>query len=104
MKITLNNINYRSDITKTRPIAATESIPENSGNFDEITIHSDSRQIAEKTFSEALSKTVSAQVREEVPEYKINLLRTQVRNGTYEMDPDIIASRILLFGGGSSNA
>lgn len=104
MKITLNNINYRSDITKTRPIAATESIPENNGNFDEITIHSDSRQIAEKTFSEALSKTVSAQVREEVPEYKINLLRTKVRNGTYEMDPDTIASRILLFGGGSSNA
>lgn len=98
MKITLNNISpYRMETTgytRTEGKVSTGV----KGNYDALTIQSSSRQIQEKTFSEALSRQVVSDARGGAPADKVENLRRQVESGTYQIDPYAIASRMLVSG------
>lgn len=99
MKITLNTIGiYRPDSSSIPKQDSRSVSSRDSGNFDAITIHSNARQIQEKTFSEALSRQISAEVRQTASPERIHALQEQVAAGTYRIDPYAIASRLLLSG------
>ena len=96
MKISLNNITtYHTEFP---PVANTEEA--GRSNYDAIIIQSDSRQIAEKTFSSSLAQAVSGEVQNtQTPEQKIQDIKEQVHNGTYQVQFDKIASRMLFHWG-----
>lgn len=64
--------------------------------FDAISIQSDPRQIAEKTFAASISKQIAAEVRTPVSEDRLDALKNQISSNNYQIDASAIASRILL--------
>ena len=100
MKISLNNINpFRPDaVGFSKADSRVSAGAKESGNYDAITIQSSSRQIQEKTFSEALSRKVASDVKQEATPERVEALKQQVASGTYQIDPYAIASRMLLTG------
>lgn len=100
MKITLNNISpYRMETAgHTRADARVSVGTKGNGNYDALTIQSSSRQIQEKTFSEALSKQVVSQAGRGASAEKVEAVKRQVEEGSYQIDPYLIASRMLLAG------
>ena len=102
MKISLNNIsNYHTELPPVAKAAAKTTNTEKANrNYDAIIIQSDSRQIAEKTFSSSLAQAVSGEVQNtQTPEQKIQDIKEQVHNGTYQVQFDKIASRMLFHWG-----
>lgn len=98
MKITLNNISpYR---VETAGYTRVDGKISNGvkGNYDALTIQSSSRQIQEKTFSEALSKQVVSDAKQGAHPSKVEAIKQQVESGTYQIDPYMIASRMLAGG------
>ena len=100
MKITRNNMSlFRMEGTGyTRPDTRVQSGTKGNGNYDAITIQSSSRQIQEKTFSEALSRQVVSETGQGASPEKVAAVKKQVEEGTYQIDPYMIASRMLLSG------
>ena len=98
MKITLNNISpYRMETAgHTRSEGKVSAGAK--GNYDALTIQSSSRQIQEKTFSDALSRQVVSDARQGAPADKVESLRQQVESGTYQIGPYMIAARMLVSG------
>lgn len=99
MKISLNNIsNYRPELPPVNKATAKAANTEKDNrNYDAIIIQSDSRQIAEKTFSSSLARAVSGEIRNaQASEEKIQNIKNQINNGTYQIPYEQIASRILL--------
>ncbi len=101
MKISLNNIGpFRREASGfAKSEVRTAGGLRTAGNYDAITIHSSSRQIQEKTFSEALSKQIVSEVKQGVSEERVQALKQQVQAGAYRVDPYAVASRMLLAGG-----
>ena len=99
MKISLNNITtYHTEFPPVAKATAKNTNTEKAGrsNYDAIIIQSDSRQIAEKTFSSSLAQAVSGEVRSTTTsEEKIQNLKDQIQNGTYTVDFNRVASRML---------
>lgn len=107
MKVTFNGSSnpyerLSSNIQKTS--SDTPSTQESSRNFDELTIKSDPEKIAEKKFSDSVSSVLSSEIRKPTDESKIEALKNQVADGSYQVDPDQIAGKILLTGEDSENA
>ena len=82
----------------TRSDSRVQSGAKGKGNYDALTIQSSSRQIQEKTFSEALSKKVVSDAGQGAPANKVEAIKQQVESGTYRIDPYLIASRMLVSG------
>lgn len=102
MKISLNNISqYHTELPPVAKATAKATGTEKANrNYDAIIIQSDSRQIAEKTFSSSLAQAVSGEVQNtQTPEQKIQDIKEQVHNGTYQVQFDKIASRMLFHWG-----
>ncbi len=100
MKISLNNIRpYRPNaVGYTKSDTRVSGENKARGNYDAITIQSNSRQIQEKTFSEALSRRIVSEVRQPAAPEKVETIRQQVAAGTYHIDPYAIASKMMLTG------
>lgn len=98
MKISLNNIsNYRPELPPvSKATAKAMNTEKDNRNYDAIIIQSDSRQIAEKTFSSSLARAVSGEVRStQASEEKVQNIKNQIANGTYRIQFEQIASRML---------
>ncbi len=97
MKISLNNIsNYRPELPPVKATAKAMNTEKANRNYDAIIIQSDSRQIAEKTFSSSLARAVSGEIRNaKASEEKIQNIKNQIDNGTYRIQFEQIASRML---------
>lgn len=67
-------------------------------NFDAISIQSNPREIAEKTFAATISKQISDEIRIPVSENRLQNLKDTVSSSAYQIDPSLIASRMLLIG------
>lgn len=99
MKISLNNItNYHIELPPAAKTAAKATNTERDNrNYDAIIIQSDARQIAEKTFSSSLARAVSGEVKNaQASEEKIQDIKNRIDNGTYRIQLEEIASRMLL--------
>lgn len=75
------------------------SVSENGRNFDQIMISSNSRKAAEEQLKTAAKKDVAAAVYQQDATDKIATLKEQVSQGMYKVDPEAVASKILLWGG-----
>lgn len=64
--------------------------------FDAISIESDPREVAEKTFAASVGKQISMEVRVPVSEERIEQLKEQIASHSYVVDPSAIAARMLL--------
>lgn len=100
MKISINHLvrNYTDLGHHTKETSAAYAVSNTGHKFDAITIQSNPRQIEERTFAEAVSRQLSAEVSNSVSEEKVNLLKAQVTSGAYQIDAHAIASNILLLG------
>ena len=105
MKIMRNNMSlFRMEgASHTRSDSRVQSGAKGNGNYDAITIFfrkilSLTRQIQEKTFSEALSRQVVSEAGQGASPEKVAAVKRQVEEGTYHVDPYLIASRMLLSG------
>lgn len=100
MKISTNNYvkGYTGLWQHTADGCRTGSAGKSSHNFDEITIHSNPREIEEHSFMKAISSSISAEAAQPVSTEQVAHLRHQVASGTYCIDAQAIASRILLVG------
>lgn len=84
--------------TITKPTDTTKSMRK----FDEITIHSSAHSSAESVSSEAafvdsVSKRILLEIRKPTSPEKIEELQQQIEQGTYEVDINRIADRIMLY-------
>ena len=74
---------------------SSSSLPKNDEkSFDAISIQSEPRQIAERTFAAAISKELASDVR--IPDAILNELKEQISSHTYKIDASAIASRMIL--------
>lgn len=90
----LNQYNTVPGAKKMEQKGNTSSITER--NFDEIVINTDARTVAESRFTDQLSRNLSADIRKSTSESKITELKEKTQQGTYRIDADAIASKILL--------
>ena len=76
---------------------SSSSLPKNDEkSFDAISIQSEPRQIAERTFAAAISKELASDVRIPVSDARLNELKEQISSHTYKIDAFAITSRMLL--------
>lgn len=68
-------------------------------NFDAITIHSTSPEALDHKFVSALKASLKEQMKEPVSEQKLEDLKSRIENGTYQVDANKIAERILSYKG-----
>ncbi|CUX49601.1 flagellar biosynthesis anti-sigma factor FlgM [Clostridium sp. C105KSO13] len=64
--------------------------------FDKVIITSSSRQVEEKKIAEELTRQILSEVNTPTPEAKIEELKQRVTQGTYLVDADRLADKILL--------
>lgn len=101
MRISLEHIG-RKYWKSSNSLPKTENGPvkKNERSFDEISINAASPEASERKFADALTKALSADVRtSSTPEEKLNSLKSQIENNTYNVNVNAIASKILLHKG-----
>lgn len=98
MKITTNNVikSYPDLRIHTKENPAPSAASSDGHSFDALIIQSNPRQIEEHTFAESVSRQLSSGMNETVSAEKVQDLKNQVAEGTYQVDAYAIASRILL--------
>lgn len=77
-------------------IAASES---SKNNYDEITIRSASQEEKDSKFVSTLKNLLMKEVKQPVAEEKLDLLKQRIKDGTYQVDANKIAEKILLYKG-----
>jgi negative regulator of flagellin synthesis FlgM len=75
---------------------ASESV---KNNYDAITIRSASLEALDSKFAATLKDTLMKEIKQPAPEEKLDLLKQRISNGTYQVDANKIAERILLYKG-----
>lgn len=76
-----------------------ETVPEiiTEKKFDEVKISSKAEAVpGEKEFARVLASKLSDEIRQEVPEEKLEALKARIEAGNYEIDASAIARKILL--------
>jgi flagellar biosynthesis anti-sigma factor FlgM len=77
-------------------IAASES---SKNNYDEITIRSAPQEEKDSKFVSTLKNLLMKEVKQPVAEEKLDLLKQRIKDGTYQVDANKIAEKILLYKG-----
>ncbi len=100
MKISIDSATnaYLNPVNAAAKGARAVSASDKGKNFDQIMINTNSREIAEEQLGISAKKEVASQVFQPTPDSKIADLKEQVSQGIYKIDPEAIASRILLLG------
>ncbi|MGL6216978.1 MAG: flagellar biosynthesis anti-sigma factor FlgM [Lacrimispora sphenoides] len=85
-----------SMIRQNQDITTSES---SKNNYDEITIRSAPQEEMDSKFISSLKNALMKEVKQTTSEEKLNLLRQKIEDGTYQVDANKIAERILLYKG-----
>lgn len=101
MKISIDSAKtaYLSSINQGVKNARTDQIRETGKNFDRIMINTNSRRIAEEQLAEAARKEAAKGVFCSTSEEKIAGLKAQIARGTYTVNPEEVAAKILYMKG-----
>ncbi|WP_367569190.1 flagellar biosynthesis anti-sigma factor FlgM [Lacrimispora sp.] len=104
MRISTNYLNTLYNTSMTRQ-NQNEINPSESGknNYDEITIRFASPEARDSKFASTLKNVLMNEIRQTPSEEKLDLLKQRIENGTYQVDANKIAERILLYKGADSN-
>ncbi|WP_312430425.1 flagellar biosynthesis anti-sigma factor FlgM [Lacrimispora sp.] len=68
-------------------------------NYDEITIRSAPQEAMDSKFISTLKNALMKEIKQTASEEKLDLLRQKIEDGTYQVDANKIAERILLYKG-----
>lgn len=68
-------------------------------NYDEITIRSAPQEEMDSKFISSLKNALMKEIKQTASEEKLDLLRQKIEDGTYQVDANKIAERILLYKG-----
>ncbi len=72
-------------------------------NYDEVTIRFASQEARDSKFASTLKNVLMNEIRQTPSEEKLDLLKQRIENGTYQVDANKIAERILSYKGADSN-
>ena len=102
MKINFDTTFIPSYNNMKKTIAKSADTVKPARNFDEITIHaaavnSSDSTATETAFADALSKRLLLELRKPTSPQKVEELQQQIEQGTYEVDINRIADRIMLY-------
>lgn len=100
MKIQSNQYyNFQSNVVKRSNSSKNENVTKSvcqKRNFDELIIHSRPASVTEESFAADLSTKVSSEVKTASSDEKLDSLKAQIENGTYQIDLDAIVKKMLL--------
>lgn len=102
MRILTNYFNTLYNNTKIRQnqdqagITASESA---KYNYDAVTIRSTSPEALDSKFASALNARIKGELQQPTSAEKLEDLKSRIENGTYQVDANKIAERILLYKG-----
>lgn len=68
-------------------------------NYDEIMIRSTSPEAMDSKFASAVKGAITREISQPASEEKLDLLKQKIANGTYQVDSNQIAERILSYKG-----
>lgn len=99
MKIGLQNImpHYKPISEGKQQASKTPAAHKTTKNFDGIMIRSDLEVSPEQQFASALTGRVSMELRKPVTPDRIAELQQKIDQGTYEVDVNAIADKIMLY-------
>lgn len=99
MKIGLQSAipHYKSTVDTKYQSAAALTAPRSSKSFDELTIHAEQETSPEQQFAAALTSRVSMELRQPVSASRIQELQQMIDHGTYQVDVNTIADKIMLY-------
>jgi negative regulator of flagellin synthesis FlgM len=93
------NTQYNTSMAQQKPGKSRNTTSESVKNYDAITISSASLEEIDTKFASTLKKTLMDEVSQPTPEKKLENLEQRIKDGTYEVDANKIAERILLYKG-----
>lgn len=102
MPISINPLNgpYQNTLSSLRADAKTSGMSGSMPSYDEITINASPQQ-TERKFASALASALSSELRSPTRAERLDELGAQIQNNTYQVSPEMIASKILMMDGGS---
>lgn len=97
MKITSNSISnrYKNTGKVIKSNFAQMAQTKISKNFDKITISSNT-SISEDKFAHELASRISKEVKTATPSYKMEDIKSQIEEGTYQIGLDEVVKKIML--------
>ena len=93
---TLYNTSMIRQSQDTSAVTASES---SKNKYDEITIRSASPEEIDSKFASTLKNLMVKEIKQPAPEEKLDLLKQRIENGTYQVDANKLAEKILLYKG-----
>ena len=101
MKITSNNFySLQSSSKNQNPvsnISFDKMMKAKNKNFDSVIISSKDKALSPENFAGSVSKKISDDVRIPASQEKLDRLKSEIENGTYNVDIDEIAKRMMLY-------
>jgi len=91
---------YNTSLTRQNQDQNEISLSESGkNNYDEITIRSAPQEAMDSKFISTLKNALMKEIKQTASEEKLDLLRQKIEDGTYQVDANKIAERILLYKG-----
>ena len=91
---------YNTSVTRQNQDQNEISLSESGkNNYDEITIRSAPQEAMDSKFISTLKNALMKEIKQTASEEKLDLLRQKIEDGTYQVDANKIAERILLYKG-----
>ncbi|MDR0924943.1 MAG: flagellar biosynthesis anti-sigma factor FlgM, partial [Hungatella sp.] len=91
---------YNTSMTRQNQDQNEISLSESSkNNYDAITIRSAPQEAMDTKFISTLKDALMKEIKQTASEEKLNRLRQKIEDGTYQVDANKIAERILLYKG-----
>lgn len=91
---------YNTSVTRQNQDQSEISLSESGkNNYDEITIRSSPQEAMDSKFISTLKNALMKEIKQTASEEKLDLLRQKIEDGTYQVDANKIAERILLYKG-----
>ncbi|HCD44422.1 MAG TPA: hypothetical protein DEQ64_11935 [Lachnoclostridium sp.] len=95
---------YNSSTTRQNQDQNEISLSESGkNNYDEITIRSAPQEAMDSKFISTLKNALMKEIKQTASEEKLDSLRQKIEDGTYQVDANKIAERILLYKGADFN-
>lgn len=95
----ISTLHNTSMMRKNQDLSGTTTSDNSKNNYDEITIRSKSQDKVETKFISVVKSKLMNEIMSPTPEEKLDLLKKQMDKGTYHVDPNKIADKILLYKG-----
>ncbi len=100
MKITNNNFYNLQSLSKNQNQVSNTSFDKTmksiNKNFDSVVISGKDNLQTQESFAENLCKKICDEVKAPAPQEKLDRLKKEIENGTYKIDIDEIAKRMML--------